>query len=307
MLLPVERNKNAVTTVDIVQARTFLEIAATGSFVAAAGRLNVTQTAVSARVRALEESLGQQLFIRNKSGARLTPAGERFLRAATDLVQIWDRAQRQVALPPGRGDIAAAGAELSLWNPLMADWLAWMKLNAPDMALRAEVDTASRLLERLAEGSLDMAVLYNPPQGGDLVAELLVEEKLVLVSTRPASRDTLGEDFVYVDWGAAFESSFRAAFPALANQVVFVSHGPLGLLHILETGGSGYFRLSVAQSYLEEGRLHVVADAPVFAHSMHLIYSTRSNTALIERMRQGFLAASAQPHPLVPAVRRRAR
>jgi DNA-binding transcriptional LysR family regulator len=230
------------------------------------------------------------------------------LRAATDIVQIWDHAQRQVALPPGRRDIAAAGAELSLWNPLMADWLGWMKLNAPDMAVRAEVDTPSRLLERLANGSLDMAVLYNPPQRGELVVELLAEEKLVLVSTRASARDGLAEDdFVAVDWGPAFERSFRAAFPTLANQAVLVSHGPLGLMHILETGGSGYFRLSVAQPYFEEGRLNLVPDAPVFAHSMHLVYSSRTDTALIGRMREGFLAASVRPQPLVPALRRRAR
>ncbi|MEF9605994.1 LysR family transcriptional regulator, partial [Paracoccus sp. PXZ] len=62
---------------DINQARTFLEVVHSGSFVAAADRLNVTQTAVSARIRTLEESLGRRLFIRNKAGARLTPAGER--------------------------------------------------------------------------------------------------------------------------------------------------------------------------------------------------------------------------------------
>src|SRR6185437_9853193 len=97
-------------------------IAASGSFVAAAGRLNVTQTAVSARVKALEESLGRQLFVRNKSGARLTPAGERFLRHATTLVQVWDQARQQVGLPPGRIDIASVGAEISLWNPILAAW-----------------------------------------------------------------------------------------------------------------------------------------------------------------------------------------
>ena len=57
---------------DLALARTFLEIAGSGSFVRAAERLHVTQTAVSARMRALEELLGQRLFVRNKSGATLT-------------------------------------------------------------------------------------------------------------------------------------------------------------------------------------------------------------------------------------------
>ena len=60
-------------TMDITVARTFLEIVKTGSFVRAAANLNITQTAVSARVRVLEEQLDRQLFVRNKAGARLDP------------------------------------------------------------------------------------------------------------------------------------------------------------------------------------------------------------------------------------------
>lgn len=87
---------------DISLARTFLEVAASGSFIAAAERLNLTQTAVSARIRTLEQCLGRSLFVRNKAGARLTPAGERFKRHAATLVQVWERARQQVALPSGR-------------------------------------------------------------------------------------------------------------------------------------------------------------------------------------------------------------
>src|SRR5690349_7697801 len=63
---------------DIELARTFLEIVSTGSFIKAADRLHVGQTTVSARVRLLEQQLGRPLFVRNKAGASLTPAGEHF-------------------------------------------------------------------------------------------------------------------------------------------------------------------------------------------------------------------------------------
>ena len=82
---------------DINVARTFLEVVKTGSFVNAAANLNLTQTAVSARIRVLEEQLDRKVFVRNKAGARLTSAGEQFFRFATSLVQIWDRARRSVA------------------------------------------------------------------------------------------------------------------------------------------------------------------------------------------------------------------
>ncbi len=87
---------------DINVARTFLEVVKTGSFVRAAANLNLTQTAVSARIRVLEQNLDRKVFVRNKAGARLTPAGEQFFRFATSLVQVWDRARRAAAVAPGR-------------------------------------------------------------------------------------------------------------------------------------------------------------------------------------------------------------
>lgn len=278
---------------DIALAKTFLEIAETGSFVAAAGRLNVTQTAVSARVHALEEQLGRRLFVRNKSGARLTPAGERFVRHARTLVQVWDRARQQVGLPQGRVDIASVGAEISLWNPVLADWLVWMKHEAPDIALRAEVDTPSRLLDAVHNGALDMAVLYDPPpQGGNSVVELLAEEKLVLVTTRPDGERGPPEDYVQIDWGASFQASHQAAFPEISSPGVLISHGPLALLYLTRVGGAGYFRRSAAQPYLDSGRLHRVADAPEFSYSVHMVYSSRAETGLIDLMRRGFRAST---------------
>ena len=59
---------------DIDQARTFLAIAANGSFLEASRQLHVTQSTVSARVQHLEHYLGAKLFTRNRAGASLTPA-----------------------------------------------------------------------------------------------------------------------------------------------------------------------------------------------------------------------------------------
>src|SRR5690606_37936087 len=107
---------------DVELTRTFLEIVSTRSFIRATERLNVSQTTVSARIRSLEERLGRPLFIRNQAGASLTPAGEQFLRFAPNMLQLWDRARHQVAVPEGRKAILAMGGELSLWHPLMLDW-----------------------------------------------------------------------------------------------------------------------------------------------------------------------------------------
>ena len=130
---------------DIGIARTFLEVVKTGSFVGAANNLHLTQTAVSARIRVLEEQLDRPVFIRNKAGAKLTQAGEQFLRFATTLVQVWARAQRAVALPPGRETVVTVGAELSLWSPLLRHWLLWMRRECAEIAVSTHIEASERL------------------------------------------------------------------------------------------------------------------------------------------------------------------
>jgi DNA-binding transcriptional LysR family regulator len=278
---------------DISLARTFLEIAASGSFISAADKLHLTQTAVSARIRVLEEQLGRQLFVRNKAGARLTPAGQRFVRHATRLVQIWERARQQVALPPGLEDGISAGCELSLWNPLLADWLIWMHRVCPEVALRAEVDSPARLLDGVQEGSLDLAVLYNPPQRPGLVSELLVDEKLIMVTSDPDGLLNPSR-YIYVDWGPSFAANHQAAFAELSSPPVSISLGPLALTYLLTVGGTGYFRIGTASPFLADGRLHRVKDAPEFSHSAYAVYATQRENETFDRVRSGLRIIAAE-------------
>ena len=266
---------------DITLARTFLEIEATGSFQRAAERLHVTQTAVSARVRTLEDLLGRKLFLRNKSGASLTSAGEQFLRYAQTLVQVWERARHQVAVPPGRRAVVTVGGELSLWNPLLLDWLIWMKQAAPQLALRAEVGLPESLVNQVAEGILDIAVVYAPQQRPGLRVELLIEEKLVLVTTSRRGQAQRATDYVFVDWGPDFAARHNLAFPELSNAGTFVGLGPLGLQYILEAGGSGYFRMNVVRPHLESGQLRLVPGAAEFAYPAYAVYSESADAQIV--------------------------
>jgi LysR family transcriptional regulator, flagellar master operon regulator len=277
---------------DINVARTFLEVVKTGSFVNAAANLNLTQTAVSARIRVLEQNLDRKVFIRNKAGARLTPAGEQFFRFATSLVQVWDRARRAVAIAPGRKAIVTIGAELSQWNPLMREWLLWTRRECPDIAISAHIDSADRLMEQVQEGALDLAILYAAPVRPGVVSELLFEERLVLVRTSPTDQPLQPEDHVHVDWGEDFAASYHAAFPNSGGGVVSISYGPLALDYVLARGGSGYFRMAAVRPFLEDGRLELVPGSPEFSYSAYMVHSTRADETLIDQVRSGLRAVA---------------
>jgi DNA-binding transcriptional LysR family regulator len=281
---------------DIATARTFLEVVKTGSFVGAAAKLNLTQTAVSARIRVLEEQLDRPLFVRNKAGAKLTPAGEQFLRFARTLVQVWERARHQVAVPEGLQRVVAVGGEHSLWDPLLIDWLLWMRRECDDVAVRVQIDVADRLMDQVQDGALDVAVLYAPPRRPGIVVELLMEEKLVAVSTRANDDQLFAEDHVSVDWGEDFAASLHAAFPAAPSPALSVNFGPIGMAHILSTGGTGYFRMEAARPHLDSGRLHLMPGKPVFSYSIYAIYSPKAEEDLLERVRRGLRSAASVVH-----------
>lgn len=279
---------------DINLARTFLEVAESGSFIVTAERMHLTQTAVSARIRTLEQQLGRRLFIRNKAGARLTLAGERFMRHAMTLVQIWERARQQAALPPGREDGISIGGELSLWHPMLVDWLVWMHRNCPEIALRANVGQPGHLLDQVQDGSLDIALLYNPPQRTGLVTELLLEEKLIMVTS---SRDAQmhPDQYIYVDWGPNFATNHQAAFPELSSPPVSVSLGPLAMTYLLTVGGAGYFRIGIAKPLLDAGLVHPVADVPEFSHSAYAVYGAQRGNTTMDRALHGLRTAATAP------------
>jgi len=272
---------------DIELARTFLEIVRTRSFVRAAEQLNISQTTVSARVRVLEEQLGRSLFIRNKNGASLTPAGEQFLRYAPMFVQLWQRARHQVAVPPGRRAVLSLGGELSLWHPWLSEWLHWMRGAAPDVALRVQVGLPESLSNQVSTGALDVAIMYAPQYQPGARVELLLEEKLILVTTDADAREVTSDSYVYVDWGQDFAHHHELSFPEANNPGLFVGLGPLALTYILEAGGSGYFRQRVVSPHIASGRLHPVAGAPSFFYPIYAVCSTQADNRLVDLAVQG--------------------
>ena len=275
-------------------ARTFLTVVAAGNFVSAAARLHVTQSTISARIRTLEEQLACTLFVRNKAGTVLTPAGRQFQKHASSLVRTVEQAKQDVGIPTGYRAVLAVGGRIGLWENLLLRWLLLMQETAPDVSLRAEIGFEEDLMQRLIEGRIDIGVMYTPQSRPGLNVELLFEERLVLVSSSPAVEPRPGEGYVYVDWGPEFYAKHSASFPEFARPGLLFNIGWLGLQYILENGGSGYFPLRLVRSCLKAGRLHLVLEAPEFRHPAYVVYSAEEEGDLIRTAVSGMhhIAAS---------------
>lgn len=265
---------------DITLIKTFLEVVNTGNFVTASERLFVSQSAVSLRIKSLEENLGLPVFIRNKSGVTLTPAGTQFLRYAQTLLQLWEEAKQQVAVPEGYKDILVVAGEYGLWSRLLIRWLPLMEEEMPDVAFRAEVARPDRLTRQMVEGSVDIAVLYTPQIRPNLHVEKLFEDEIVLVTTDPNNHD-LDQSYIYVDWGEEFGAFHATHFPEYKHPRTTFDIGPITVNYLLNKGGSAFLPKRLVDPLLDAGHVYLVRDFPQFSLPVHVVWRDQIKIELI--------------------------
>jgi DNA-binding transcriptional LysR family regulator len=270
---------------DTELARTFLSVVAAGSFVKAAERLFVTQSTVSARIQALEEQLRCQLFVRNKGGTTLTAAGRQFQKHAISLLRTVEQARQDVGVPQGYRGSLTIGARIGIWDSVLFGALAQIRAAAPDIALRAEIGLEEDLMLGLAEGRVDIGVMYTPQSRPGLNVEPLMHEDLVLVSTDPTDSPRPGAKYVYVDWGPEFQALHSASFPESAGPALSTNVGWLGLRQILDVGGAGYFPRRLVAQHVASGRLREL-DAPAFRLPAYLVYPLERDPSVFDSVLQ---------------------
>ncbi len=270
-----------MTGLDTELARTFLAVVAAGSFVEAAKRLHVTQSTVSTRIQRLEDDLGVALFVRNKAGTTLTTAGQQFQRHAALLTRTVEQARQEIGVASGYRATLTVGARLGLWEDLMLRWLPVFMSQAPDVAVRALVGFDEDLMEALILGRAGVAVLYAPQARPGLTVEPLLEERLIMVSTRAKPPREPQSDYIYIDWGPEFFAQHSLAFPNFVGAALTVNIGLPGLQYLLTNGGTAYFPARMLREHERAGRLHRVPGAPEFRLPVYICFPSKSDSTLL--------------------------
>lgn len=165
------------------QLATFVEVAETGSVHAAARRLSVTESAVSASLAALHRAIGVPLFDREGRGLRLTPAGHSYADYARRILGLLDEA-RLAALDehhPGGGTLRVA-AVTSAGEQLLPRLVAGFRASRPGVGLELEVGTKAQVWSRILEHRADLAIAGRPPDEPDLVTRAVRRHELVVVA-----------------------------------------------------------------------------------------------------------------------------
>ena len=149
--------------IKLAQVRQFVTLAEEGSFHRAAGVLNMAQPPLSVGIRKLEEELGTPLFVRGPRGVRLTSAGEVALVSARQTLRHIEEMRQAVrkSLVGERGRLRVgfvASATLELLPRLLIAYRA----KYPQVELKLDEARTAELLEDVAQGRIDVAIVRTP-------------------------------------------------------------------------------------------------------------------------------------------------
>ena len=173
---------------NLEQLRGFVEVADLGHFTQAAAKLHLAQPSLSRQISSLEIELGAELFHRARGNISLTDAGETLLPRARRMLADADTIRVEMGELAGlqRGRVRL-GATPTLCISLVAEAMAAFHAAHPGVELQLTEAGSNVLIEQLAAGTVDMALITLsdalPVATSSLVRTPLLTEELVVVSS----------------------------------------------------------------------------------------------------------------------------
>ncbi len=255
--------------------KTFLEVSRTRHFGRAAEALYLTQSAVSFRIRQLENQLGVNLFTRHRNNIRLTTAGEKLLPYAETLMNTWQAARKEVA-HTSRHNEFSIGASASLWECMLNAWLGRLyQLQEPQSGLQFEARIAQRqsLVKQLHERQLDLLITTEAPKMDEFSSQLLGHFTLALYCSSPARKKS-ELNYLRLEWGPAFQQHETGLIAADEVPVLTTSSAELARQQLSALNGCSWLPVNWAN---EKGGLHTVADSATLSRPLYAIWLQNSD------------------------------
>ena len=171
------------------QLRYFVEIAQSRSFSRAAERLRIAQPALSQNISSLEDTLGAKLFERHARGVEISPAGERLLTSAIDILARTDALKDDIdgraSLPTGSVRLSIAG---SIASAVIAPLLGAVAREYPGIEVTVHESMSFESRALVESGQAHLALMPSPSEIQGMASMPLYEERFLLYGTRAAMR-----------------------------------------------------------------------------------------------------------------------
>jgi DNA-binding transcriptional LysR family regulator len=166
---------------DLSDLHIFKTVAEEGGIARAAHKLHRVPSNISTRVRQLEQSVGAQLFVRDKQRLFLSPSGEHLLGYADKLLRLSAEALGAVSQGPPRGVLRLGSLESTAASRLPQVLAAYHKAY-PEVRVELTTGTNDALTAAVLERRVEAAFVVEVPSSPELAAERLFRERLVIVS-----------------------------------------------------------------------------------------------------------------------------
>ena len=168
---------------DLVFLRSFVAVADAGSITEAAGRINVSQSALSRRLQQLEAGLGADLLVRGRHGVELTALGHQALDEGRAIVARYDRLRADIAehLRLGQGTVAVGGGA-TVTAFVLPDAIAAFQRMHPGIRFHVREAGSYEIAAAVADGDLELGLVTLPVPARDLGAGALLVDDIVLVA-----------------------------------------------------------------------------------------------------------------------------
>lgn len=168
---------------EIRHLRSLRAIRETGNLARAAERLHVTQSALSHQIKSLEQYFEAPLFLRNSKPLRLTPAGERLIELARQVLPLVEGAESDLKRV-ARGELGRL--HIAIECHACFEWLAPVlnryRLQWPQIEVDIRVGVSFEALPALQKGEVDLVISSDPEKSADLqFAELFDYEALLVM------------------------------------------------------------------------------------------------------------------------------
>ncbi|ELN4158373.1 MULTISPECIES: HTH-type transcriptional regulator HdfR [Citrobacter] len=261
--------------VDTELLKTFLEVSRTRHFGRAAEALYLTQSAVSFRIRQLENQLGVNLFTRHRNNIRLTAAGEKLLPYAETLMNTWQAARKEVA-NTSRHNEFSIGASASLWECMLNDWLRRLyQSQEPQSSLQFEARIAQRqsLVKQLHERQLDLLITTETPKMDEFSSQLLGYFTLALYCSSPSqTKDEL--NYLRLEWGPDFQQHEAGLIAGDEVPVLTTSSAELARQQLSVIKGFSWLPVNWAKT---KSDLHTVTDSTTLSRPLYAVWLQNSD------------------------------
>ena len=155
---------------DLKDLRYFAAIADSGSMTAAAKALHVSQPTLTVSMQNLEEQLKTQLFVRERSGVRLTATGDELLKHALEVFRLLEHAEQRVkGLESEDVGTFVIGSNESLGAYYLPDFMARFLRDRPSIELLLSNESSAAVRDSVIERRTHFGLVVNPHPHPDLV------------------------------------------------------------------------------------------------------------------------------------------